>query len=253
MKPWIAEHFDLIVWIWMALALGVFILLQFVTAPFGRHSKTTWGPMIKNKFGWFLMELPSFAIILTSLLIGSQVNSITWIIGGLWLLHYLNRTFIFPFRIKSGNKLMPLSIVVFAVFFNLINAGLNGYYLAEMSSYPQLWLASWQFMIGVPLFLLGFGINFWADEKLINLRKPGETGYVIPRGGLFNYVSAPNLSGEILEWTGFAILCWSLPAVSFAMWTVANLVPRAKAHHQFYLDKFPDYPKKRKRVIPFIY
>ena len=253
MKLWFAEHFELFVWSWMALAAGTFVLLQFVTAPFGRHSKTTWGPMIKNRFGWLLMELPSFAIILTSLVLGSKVNGVTWFIGGLWLLHYLNRTFVFPFRMKSGDKLMPVTIVVFAVCFNLFNAGFNGYYLAEVGTYTEDWFGSWQFRLGLPLFVAGFAINFWADQKLMNLRRPGETGYVIPRGGLFDLISAPNLFGEIVEWTGFAILAWNLPAASFALWTFANLVPRAVAHHRFYLQNFPDYPKERKAVFPFLY
>jgi 3-oxo-5-alpha-steroid 4-dehydrogenase 1 len=235
------------------LANATFILLQFVTAPFGRHTSKEWGPMIKNKFSWFLMELPSFIIILISLIIGSQVNSITCIIGTLWLVHYFNRTFVFPFRIKSGDKKMPLFITGSAIFFNLFNAGFNGYYLAELSSYTSDWLTSWQFMIGLPLFAAGFAINFWSDEILMNLRKPSETSYVIPRDGLFKYVSAPNLLGEIIEWTGFAILAWSLPAASFAIWTFANLVPRAIAHHKFYLQKFSDYPKERKAVFPFLY
>lgn len=246
-------HFNTYVWAWIGLAIGTFILLQFVTAPFGRHTSKEWGPMIKNKYGWLLMELPSFAIILASLLIGSKVNSVTWIIGGLWLFHYLNRAFIFPFRIKSGNKKMPLFITGSAIFFNLFNAGFNGYYFAELSSYTTDWLNSWQFKVGLPLFMLGFAINFWSDEILMNLRKPGETGYVIPQGGLFKYVSAPNLFGEIVEWTGFAILAWNLPAGSFAIWTFANLVPRAVAHHRFYLEKFEDYPKERKAVFPFVY
>lgn len=253
MKVWFAEHFDTYVLAWIGLAIGTFVLLQFVTAPFGRHTSREWGPMIKNKYGWLLMELPSFVIILGSLLLGSKVNAVTWTIGGLWLLHYFNRTFIFPFRIKSGNKKMPLFITGSAIFFNLFNAGFNGYYLAELSSYTTDWLTTWQFLIGTSLFIIGFTINFYSDEILINLRKPGETGYVIPQGGLFKYVSAPNLFGEIIEWTGFAILAWNLPATSFAIWTFANLVPRAVAHHKFYLEKFKDYPTKRKAVFPFIY
>jgi len=249
----IESYFTPIVLTWVAVAVVTFIALQFVTAPFGRHTRNGWGPMIRNKWGWMFMELPSFAIILTALLLGSHVNTATWCIGGLWLLHYLNRALIFPFRIKSGEKLMPVTIVGSAVFFNLMNAGLNGYFLAEMSSYTVDWFSSWQFMLGLPLFLLGMGINLWADEKLMNLRKPGETGHVIPHGGLFNFVSAPNLFGEVLEWTGFAILAWNLPAASFAIWTFANLVPRAKDHHRFYLKRFADYPKKRKRIFPFVY
>ena len=46
-------------------------------------------------------------------------------------------------------------------------------------------------------------------------------------GGMFKYVTAANYFGEILEWTGFAIACWSLPAFAFAWWTFANLAPRA--------------------------
>jgi hypothetical protein len=35
--------------------------------------------------------------------------------------------------------------------------------------------------------------------------------------------------GEILEWTGFAIACQSLPATAFAVYTFCNLFPRALA------------------------
>lgn len=33
--------------------------------------------------------------------------------------------------------------------------------------------------------------------------------------------------GEIIEWIGFAVACWSLPAAAFAIYTIANLAPRA--------------------------
>jgi 3-oxo-5-alpha-steroid 4-dehydrogenase 1 len=250
---WFHEHFEPLVWMWIGLAFGTFILLQFITAPFGRHSRTDWGPMIKNKWGWLIMELPSFVLILAGLLLGSKVNSATWVIGGFWLLHYFNRTFVFPFRIKSGDKKMPLFITGSAIFFNLFNGGFNAYYLAELSSYNSDWFLSWQFILGTSIFFLGMGINHWADGVLIHLRKPGETGYKIPKGGLFNLITAPNLFGEIVEWIGFAILAWNLPAFSFAIWTMANLIPRAVAHHKFYHEKFPEYPKNRKRVIPFVY
>ncbi|MHA1224721.1 MAG: hypothetical protein ACTSP3_15975 [Candidatus Heimdallarchaeaceae archaeon] len=52
---------------------------------------------------------------------------------------------------------------------------------------------------------------------------------------------------------GWAIAVWSWPAFLFAMWTLANLLPRAKSNHDWYKDKFPDYPKERKAIIPFIF
>jgi 3-oxo-5-alpha-steroid 4-dehydrogenase 1 len=39
-----------------------------------------------------------------------------------------------------------------------------------------------------------------CDLTLINLRKPGESGYKVPRGGMFELVSAGNYASEILEW-----------------------------------------------------
>ena len=92
-----------------------------------------------------------------------------------------------------------------------------------------------------------------ADDRLRNLRKPGETGYKIPYGGLFEYVSGANFCGEIIEWTGFAIAGWSIPSVTFAIFTFLNTAPRGAAHHKWYLSKFDDYPKNRKAVIPFIW
>ena len=95
-------------------------------------------------------------------------------------------------------------------------------------------------------------VNLKSDTILIGLRKNGETGYQIPGGFLFDFISSPNLFGEIIEWTGFAIMAWNLPALSFAVWTFANLFPRALNHHQWYKEKFPDYPVNRKAVFPFI-
>ncbi len=213
--------------------------------------------MVNNKLAWVLMEFPSFAIMLYFLFFGTNsFNTFAWILFSFWIFHYLNRTFIYPLRIKSTPKKMPLVIMLNAILFNLMNAGLNGYYLAELApveDYSAASLYTPHFIIGIILFVTGMAINWKADSILINLRKPGETGYKIPKGFLFDYISSPNLFGEIIEWTGFALMAWNLPALTFMVWTFANLVPRAKNHHDWYLKKFPDYPKERKAVFPFIF
>lgn len=75
-------------------------------------------------------------------------------------------------------------------------------------------------------------INHKSDNILMTLRKPGETGYKIPTGFLYEYISCPNYFGEIMEWIGYAILGWNLPALAFAIFTFANIGPRAIAHHK---------------------
>ena len=49
------------------------------------------------------------------------------------------------------------------------------------------------------------------------------------------------------------MLTWSPAGLVFFLWTAANLVPRARSHHRWYQERFPDYPRERKAVIPWLY
>jgi steroid 5-alpha reductase family enzyme len=246
------EQFNTICIIWAIIGIATFILLQFVTAPYGRHIKKGWGPEISNRLGWILMELPSFTIILYFYLNFSQ-SSYAQFLSIVWLLHYFNRTFIFPFRIRTKGKKMPLTIVLSAIFFNFMNAGLNGYFLAHFEQYSDLAFENWTFYLGLTILIVSFITNQISDHILINLRKPDEVGYKIPYGFLFKYISCPNHLSEIFQWTGFAIMAWNLPATTFLIWTIANLVPRALKHHKWYKEYFEEYPKNRKAIIPKIW
>ena len=165
----------------------------------------------------------------------------------LWIIHYFNRTIIFPFRIKTKGKKMPLAIVLSAFFFNIINGLINGYFLSNINLYSE----SIFLITGFLLFALGLYINISSDNKLINLRKI-KKGYFVPKGGLFKYISCPNFFGEILEWFGFALMTFNIGSLSFFIWTCCNLIPRALAHHTWYKNKFNEYPKERKAILPFL-
>ena len=149
---------------------------------------------------------------------------------------------------------MPVLVILMGFIFNCGNATINGVYLFSLSGgYPLKWLADPRFIIGAGLFVLGFTINRRADRSLRLLRAPGETGYKIPHGGLFERVSCPNYLGEIIEWSGWALATWSIAGLSFAIWTFANLVPRSRAHHQWYRENFPNYPTDRRALIPGVW
>ena len=247
------EDFNIIVYIWIGLAIVVFPIALLITAPYGRHTKKV-GTMIPNKLGWILMEIPSLVLCIYFFVTGTAEKTLFhYFFVSLFVLHYLNRTFIWPLRTKTKGKEMPLIIAFSAIFFNLINGSIIGYYLGNFAIYESSWLYDPRFITGMILFFIGAYINISSDNKLLKLRKPGETGYKIPYGGLFKHVSAPNLFGEIIEWTGYAIATWSLPTASFAIWTFANLLPRGMDHHKWYLRNFKDYPKKRKAIIPKIW
>jgi hypothetical protein len=240
--------------VWTLIGLALLPTQLRTPAPYGRHVHSDWGPSISNQLGWCLMELVSLVVFVGLFLSGTNAKTAPmWVFFALWTAHYVNRSLIFPWRTRTKGKSMPLAIVGSAAMFNIVNAGLNGLYLGWFGEiYPITWLADPRFIIGLLVFATGAAINIWSDGRLIGLRAGGERGYAIPRGGLFEWVSCPNHMGEIIEWWGFALMCWNLPALSFAVWTAANLIPRAVSHHAWYRRNFPDYPADRRAVIPVL-
>ena len=171
----------------------------------------------------------------------------------LWEVHYLQRSFVYPFLIRNRQTRMPLVIVAMAMVFTTWNSYLNSRFLFHFSAgYSPEWLTDPRFLLGVTLFVAGLAINWHSDWILRRLRRPGEKTYQIPRGGFFRYVSCANYFGETVEWAGWALATWSLPGLGFAIWTVANLGPRARSHHLWYRSHFADYPKNRRAYIPFL-
>jgi len=169
----------------------------------------------------------------------------------LWQLHYLHRTFVYPLRMRIGASRTPLTTLALAIAFNVTNASLNAYAISHGAlRHVESWFTDPRFGIGVALFLVGWAVNLQSDTILRNLRKPGESGYAIPHGGLFRFVSCPNYLGEIIEWSGWALATWTWAGAAFAFFTIANLLPRALSHHRWYREKFPDYPRERKAIIP---
>jgi len=247
--------YALLLYAGFAMAAVSFAALYFISAPYGRHGRKGWGPSLPPRLGWMVMELP--AALGVPLLIfwgtGWQLGPV-WIFAVLWEIHYFHRAFVFPFRLKPGASGMPVLVVLPGVVFNCWNAYLNGRYLGLHSAdYSWGYLLTPQFLSGAFIFLAGYLINQHADWVLFSLRKSGEKGYKIPHGGMYRWISCPNYFGEILEWAGWAVMVWNPAGFFFLVWTMANLVPRAVSHHQWYGREFPEYPKGRKAVFPFIY
>ena len=245
--------FNLFMIFMLATGVIVFITLFYVTAGYGQHISEKYGPAINDKAGWLIMEVPTVIIYLILFVIGEYKTFMAILFLSFWLMHYGYRSFIYSFLIR-GNKKMPLSMILLGIIFNSANAYLQGRWINSLSpGYETSWLLTPMFIIGVILFFTGFLTHVTSDHKLRTLRKSGESGYKIPYGGLYRYISCPNYLGEIIEWIGWAIMTWSMPGFVFALWTFFTLFPRARSIHQWYLSKFEDYPKDRKALIPFIY
>ncbi|MBQ8424087.1 MAG: DUF1295 domain-containing protein [Coprobacter sp.] len=250
------ERFNAFLWIMSGIAVVVFIALYFVKAGYGMFRDNRWGLAINNKVAWVLMEAPVF-IVMCILWWNSarRFEMVPLICFLLFQLHYFQRSFVFPFLMK-GKSRMPIVIMLMGITFNVLNGFMQGewlFYLAPEGLYSTAWLTTPQFIIGVVLFFIGMAINLHSDNVIRHLRKPGDTRHYLPAKGMYRYVTSANYFGEIVEWTGFAILTWSAAGVVFVWWTFANLVPRANAIYHRYQVEFGDAMGSRKRIFPFIY
>ena len=250
--------FNLFLIIMAAVAVVVFVSLFFVNAGYGKFYQPKWGPSLDNHLGWFLMEVPVFIAMLLLWWFSERRDDwirLTFLL--LFEIHYFHRSFIFPTKL-SGHSRMPLAIVLMGAVFNTLNALMQGgwiFYVSPAGYYPEGWLTSLPFVAGSAIFIVGMYINIQSDAIIRGLRQPGDTRHYLPRGGMFRYVTSANYFGELLEWVGFAVLTWSWAGAVFALWTFANLAPRAARIYELYQQEFPGQvdTKRTKRIIPFIY
>lgn len=239
-------------WIMIASAVVLFIFLQFVNAPYGRFTNSSFGPGINPKLAWFIQEIPSviipFSLIYFHYEKMSSIANYVLIIS--FIFHYIQRSFIYPLLMKAGRP-MPILTCLSAFLFCAGNGFMQIRHII-FTNYDSNEHLKLRFNIGIILYVVGLIINIHSDSILRNLRKPNETGYKIPTGGIYNYVSCGNYFGEILEWFGYALACNSIAGLAFFILTVANIGPRAIEYHRWYKKKFVDYPKSRKALIPFL-
>ena len=244
-----------------------------------------WGALaIDGTIAWIIMELPSPLSLLyaysqqvpASSPFPSSLNPHA-LLSLLFVGHYLNRAVISPLRTPARSK-SHIVVLLAAIVFNILNGSTIGTWLgAGARSGSVGWAqAPIEFWVGLGMFGLGLWGNIWHDEVLLNLRKtkPGEKEkprYAIPYGGLYRFVSFPNYLCEWFEWAGFSLASASImtplqkdlslgplvgvyltPPMLFTLVEVALMLPRAFRGHEWYHEKFEDYPKERRAVIPFL-
>uniref|UniRef100_A0A8C5KTE3 Steroid 5 alpha-reductase 2 n=1 Tax=Jaculus jaculus TaxID=51337 RepID=A0A8C5KTE3_JACJA len=201
--------------------LGALVLYLGKPSPYGKYSNSLapGTPSLPASAAWFLQELPSFMV--PAGIFAWQPHSLfgrpETVLLGLFCSHYFYRTFIYS--LLTRGRPFPAWILFRALVFCIGNGFLQAYYLIYCAEYPEEWYTDVRFSLG----------------------------------GLFTYVSGANFLGEIIEWIGYALASWCLPALAFAFFSLCFLGMRAFHHHRFYLKMFEDYPRSRKALVPFIF
>ena len=242
----------------LILGLMCFFALYFIPAGYGKLIDKKWGFSFNNKTAWTLMECPTLIVMFYLLCtLDYEHKPVRVLLASFFILHYIQRTLIFPALLKGKSK-MPITIVLMGMLFNSINSFLIGlwiFYFSPAEMYDRGWLSDPRFIAGAVLFFVGMIINISSDSYIRSLRKNGSSKHYYPFRGMYRYITSANYFGELVEWLGFAVLTWSSAGFLFVFWTACNLVPRSDAIYKKYAETFPDEVShyKPKRIIPFLY
>jgi hypothetical protein len=244
-------------------------------APYGRYAdeNQSFGFNINGRLAWVIQESPVIFACITTLVVSYcldmktvfQLPNIIFI--SMIMLHYLHRTFIFPFRMINPSP-TPFWIMMMAFLFCSVNGYIQTSVISRYYKGNINWLKDPRFIIGTSMFFIGMFINIYSDYYMIYKRKQLIQSkvsdiqglitkkYFEPSGGFHSLlcISCPNYFGETIEWFGLAIAMWHITPLAFAIFTFANIGARGYNHHKWYHEKFPNYKQKNyKAVIPFIF
>jgi len=261
--------------IFLALDLPIFLCLIFIKAYYGKFFNSNSGegncfqrtlrkifPVIPSRISWIIQECPCvFMTIFFLIYYRKNLNYKNILVMAPFFIHYVHRSFIFPFVIHSS-KNNPLEITLMAFvfcFFNSLMINRSIFCLIIDYELKSFWL---NYIFGLAIFGLGMYINIHSDYSMIkqrNANKDSNNKYIIPRGFMYELISCPNYFGELNEWLGFFILSNSFSGLVFFISTFANLFPRAIQYHQWYKNKFKEEfatdknLSERKSIVPFLF
>jgi 3-oxo-5-alpha-steroid 4-dehydrogenase 1 len=245
----------------LAFAAFVFAVSWVFPSPYGRFASSKYGINAGPRLGWFLMELPSTLSFFWFYLHGPRrAEMVPLVFMCMWIGHYLNRGFLFPLRMrvaKGATASFSLTVILVGWAVTALHGYFHAEYVTRLHEYTTEWLHDPRFVAGFTIYYVSYGLNLYSDSIIRNLRtreeiESGVKTYRIPQGGLFRWVTNPSYLTELCAWAGFALCTWSLAGVFVLVVSIGNLVPRAFATQRWYRQRFPDYPRERKALIPYL-
>jgi hypothetical protein len=173
-------------------------------------------------------------------------------IGSLcYIAHFIHRSLIYPWFRSSFSKKWPLESLIYYTVSNIVSSTIafHGIIFGPSSIHIAFQLLAALGFVGCAVVA---GIH---DYKLCALRKSGDTGYQVPHGLLFQWISGPHYLFELLQWCCFLpFLEYGFGMATFGMQCMVNLTGRAESVHDAYTKRLfkNKYPEDRTSYIPFI-
>lgn len=226
---------------------------------FGTSTAFTLPPRI----GWWCMELPVTVTFVHFFFVkgGSQSRELVpRLCAAVMCLHYSYRGWLYPYLIRAHPGATSNFSLVPAVggwIVTITHGYLNAKWFAEYGKHlrQKSWLRDFRFIAGATLYISGFICLVYHDYLMRELRSTPGPRYRIPRGGFFEYATQAVYFCELWTWLGFFLLSWGPNGFFILFVSMANLIPRSVASHNWYLEKFGDEYAVlgRKYLVPFVW
>lgn len=227
--------------------------------------KVTLKREISSKTGMIISYVPALLYCVWDLGLPSETPpTMRWMAAVCLIIHFAKRTlevlYVHVYSGRSGLEVMvPIGVLyVFDSAVILHSAGPR----AELGEVVAL---SPRLVLGLAMFGVGQLGNLYHHILLARLRRPGQQGstlvkggpggrYVLPNGGLFELVATPHYFCEITAWLGLALAVPRLNVLLAAVGMASYLAGRSAATTAWYKEQFGSkWPATRKHLVPFIY
>ncbi|CAE8699907.1 unnamed protein product, partial [Polarella glacialis] len=203
--------------------------------------------VVSPRLGWWLMELPVTVSFLYFFFVRGGPQSkelVPRLCAAVVCMHYSYRGWAYPYLLHvhpgsaSNFSLVP---AIGGCLVTITHGYLSARWFAEHGKHLRpRWLRDPRFVAGAILYVTGFISLVYHDHLMRQLRTTPGPRYRIPRGGLFEYATQAVYFCELWTWLGFFLMSWGPNGAFILCVSLANLIPRAVASHNWYLQHFGD-------------
>lgn len=226
-----------------ALPIGV---LDYSNLLVLRYSKFKPQKGIQPRLGMFIIYFfPLLAALIFSIPYIQNPQPTQALLLGMIAFHFTKRILESLLLHKYSGPVELFSTIVISAYYSLIAGTVSYLNSRQFATLDNL------FVLGIILFIVGEIGNFYHHLILARLRRDTKE-YIIPQGGLFKYVSCPHYLFEIIAWIGIFFTSRQLFALLALIGICGYLVARSLKTLRWYQEKFTDYPKSHKALIPFV-
>ncbi|KAM7263798.1 hypothetical protein ACFE04_001481 [Oxalis oulophora] len=205
---------------------------------------------IPSRIGMLSLYTPAFLAGSFSFIIFPDESFRFLLVKSALTIHFFKRILELLFVHKYSGKMLLETVIQISLNY-FISTAMTIYAQNIIQEFPDP-LINLEYL-GIILFLVGITGNFFHHYLLSKLRDEGDKQYKIPKGGMFDFVICPHYLFEILVFWGIAFISQTMFGFSSAIGTMFYLMGRSYATRKWYLDKFDDFPKHVKAIIPFVF